>query len=135
MESSLINQERNMQADPFELGVKHNIPLKVLLIRDDHMICAMADQKTGQYTHKFTVPIPATLKHVELTEPVEGIQVVAQHTSKHRAPKGETKIDKCTSYFKANPGLTKEQYIEAFVSQFGCTPQGANTYFHTCRKL
>jgi hypothetical protein len=135
MESSLINQERIMQADPFELGVKHTVPLKVLLVRDDHMVCAMADQTTGHYTHKFIVPIPATLQHVDEQTPVEGIQVVAQHTKRERAPKGETKIDKCTSYFKEHPGLSKEEYIEAFVNQFGCTAQGANTYFHACRKM
>jgi hypothetical protein len=51
-----------------------------------------------------------------------------------KAAPGETKIAKCRAIFAANKDLDKDAMIAKFVADAGCTPQGAVTYYITCRK-
>ncbi len=117
------------------------INLKVLLVRDDHLVCALPDEKTGNYTHKFIVPLPENVRPapvVDTESDQQGIHVTGQSGNvqkRQRAAPGETKLAKCTAYYQQNPGKDKQDYIDHFVKEFMCTAQGANTYFHLCRKM
>lgn len=41
---------------------------------------------------------------------------------------GPTKMETCLEVWKANPGLTRKEYVELFISQAYLTPAGARTY-------
>lgn len=41
---------------------------------------------------------------------------------------GPTKMEMCIEIWKANPGLTRKEYVELFINQAGLTPAGARTY-------
>jgi hypothetical protein len=47
---------------------------------------------------------------------------------------GESKIAKCRAIYAAHKDLPKDDVLKMFVEQAGCTPQGAVTYYITCRK-
>lgn len=41
---------------------------------------------------------------------------------------GPTKMETCIEIWKANPGLTRKEYVELFINQAGLTPAGGRTY-------
>lgn len=41
---------------------------------------------------------------------------------------GPTKMEKCLEIWKANPGLTRKEYVELFINHAGLTPAGSRTY-------
>lgn len=41
---------------------------------------------------------------------------------------GPTKMEICLEVWKANPGLTRKEYVELFINQANLTPAGARTY-------
>lgn len=41
---------------------------------------------------------------------------------------GPTKMETCLEIWKANPGLTRKEYVELFINQANLTPAGARTY-------
>lgn len=41
---------------------------------------------------------------------------------------GPTKMEMCVEIWKANPGLTRKEYVELFINQAGLTPAGGRTY-------
>jgi predicted SprT family Zn-dependent metalloprotease len=47
----------------------------------------------------------------------------------------ESKIDACKRLYKQYASKeTRQQILHRFVTQAGCTPAGANTYYNTCQK-
>lgn len=74
---------------------------------------------TGQYVPREDAsPLPGTDAAPKRTKPADG----------------ESKIAKCKAFYTANKTLTREAMQLAFVERFGCTKQGANTYFLTCQR-
>lgn len=47
---------------------------------------------------------------------------------------GVTKIQRCRELYAANVQLSREEMVALFVKEANCTPQGAVTYFITCKK-
>lgn len=45
-----------------------------------------------------------------------------------------SKMQMCKQLYAANGHLSRSKIIELFVNQAGCTPAGANTYYHTISK-
>lgn len=41
---------------------------------------------------------------------------------------GPTKMETCVEIWKSNPGLSRKDYVELFISQANLTPAGAKTY-------
>ncbi len=41
---------------------------------------------------------------------------------------GPTKMETCVEIWNANPGLSRKEYVELFISQANLTPAGAKTY-------
>ena len=41
---------------------------------------------------------------------------------------GPTKMETCVEIWKSNPGLSRKEYVELFISQANLTPAGAKTY-------
>lgn len=41
---------------------------------------------------------------------------------------GPTKMEICIEVWKANPGLSRKEYVELFINQAGLTPAGSRTY-------
>lgn len=41
---------------------------------------------------------------------------------------GPTKMEMCIEIWKANPGLTRKEYVELFINQAGLTVAGGRTY-------
>lgn len=41
---------------------------------------------------------------------------------------GPTKMETCVEIWNSNPGLTRKEYAELFISQANLTPAGAKTY-------
>lgn len=41
---------------------------------------------------------------------------------------GPTKMEMCVEIWKANPGLTRKEYVELFINQANLTPAGSRTY-------
>lgn len=41
---------------------------------------------------------------------------------------GPTKMETCLDVWKANPGLSRKEYVKLFINQASLTPAGARTY-------
>lgn len=109
-----------------------------LLKKKDCIVAVSAGPKTGTKV-RLPLTFPCTVDGVEYVAdiPVAGVDAPepAVKAKRQRAEPGQpTKIEKCRALFAANPGIDKPAMIKLFVEQAGCTPQGANTYFITCKK-
>lgn len=47
---------------------------------------------------------------------------------------GVTKIQRCKELYAANVQMSREEMIALFIKEANCTPQGAVTYYITCKK-
>lgn len=50
------------------------------------------------------------------------------------APAAGSKLERAIEIYKSMPGASRQQIIQAFVSQLGMTPAGASTYQNTVKK-
>lgn len=62
-------------------------------------------------------------------QPQKATVVKPQH-----APAAGTKMERALEIYKNMPGASRQQIIDAFVSQLGMTPAGASTYQYNCKK-
>lgn len=59
---------------------------------------------------------------------------VATVVKPQHVPGAGTKMERAIEIYKNMPGATRQQIIDAFVSQLGMTPAGASTYQYNCKK-
>ena len=62
------------------------------------------------------------------------IKAVAKKVNRTRPAKTGTKIEKAIELFKANPAISKEDFIALLVKELEMTKLGAQTYFYQCKK-
>lgn len=135
-----------------KVGAEDNVDaeedvLEVLLTKKNDVIAKALTNVNGFVIgNKYRVPI----KYVScLPTPAEQGGGYTLHSKKvaevkvesTRAPRvkaalegGITKIQRCRELFAANSQLDKPAMIALFISEAKCTPQGANTYYITCKK-
>ncbi len=65
---------------------------------------------------------------------VRTVELESVSESLNMSVQSGSKIDMCEQVFKAKPGMSRSQYIDAFVSIAKCTPAGAATYYATLKK-
>lgn len=112
----------------------------ILMVRKGSLVIRKqgTNQKAEFRTTKWSGwPVMWGNRQVQLLRPIGEVSVPAAEKVKkvkRAAPGGETKIAKCRALFAANPTLTREQIVALFISEAGCTPAGAVTYFLTCQK-
>jgi hypothetical protein len=103
----------------------------------------------GQATKIIKVTVPDVIdaevaKHVEVWRPTgeyvprvgatEYAGDVEPARKRTKPAAGESKIAKCKAFYALNKTLSRDAMQTAFVEQFGCTKQGAVTYFLTCQR-
>lgn len=128
-----------------ELGGLPRCAWKVLFVRKDCAILAQVNAPLNKII-KVTWPhvtVDASMTDVELYRP-DGAHIPTERVvsdtpadkpKRGRAADGESKIAKCKVFYaRQKDVLTREQIQKAFVDQFACTEQGANTYFLTCQR-
>lgn len=109
----------------------------ILLLRPGHCVVkVVAGPMAGQ---KIRLPLtfPAVVDGVTYHVDVPDQQPTAPKlTSKRVRPVAgqPTKMDKCRKLFADNRSKPKNEIVEMFVNQAGCTAAGANTYYITLRK-
>lgn len=79
-------------------------------------------------------PVMWSGRQVQLLRPIGEQSVAAPPKARPPRATGETKIAKCRALYAANSTLSREEITALFVSEAGCTPAGAVTYFLTCQK-
>jgi hypothetical protein len=111
---------------------------KILLLRKDHCIVLVsAGPQAGKKVNMplvFPATIDGVIYHVDVPEQAASAVDAPVRAPRAKAAPGETKIAKCRAIFAANKDLDKDAMIAKFVADAGCTPQGAVTYYITCRK-
>jgi hypothetical protein len=114
---------------------------KILLIRKDHCVVLVSSGPMAGKKINMPLVFPATVDgviyHVDVPHEIDKMFDKAKppRAPRVKAAEGETKIAKCRAIYAAAPvGATKEEIIAKFIADAGCTPQGAVTYYITCRK-
>lgn len=111
---------------------------KIVLLRKKH--CIVLVSVGPQAGKKIDMPlvypaqIEGTTYHVDVPQEIEDTSPAEPKRVKTSLEGGVTKIQRCRELYAANPQFTREQMIALFISEAKCTPQGAVTYFLTCKK-
>lgn len=144
--SDITGFKRVNLAEPYELSTKNKIAMildctcefqvfTVLLVRKRTVIAAQRNA-AGVTLSKIEIPITVGPNDNTWVYEPEAAEVVKPKKAGPTRPieGGITKIQRCRELFAANVQMSRDEMIELFIKEANCTPQGAVTYFITCKK-
>lgn len=144
--SDVVGFKRVAITAPYELTTRNKVAmilssacefdvLTILLVRKKTVIAAKKNA-AGVTLMKVEIPkIVDALAPTWVYEPEAAEEVKPKKAAPVRVLEGGiTKIQRCRELYAANVQMSREEMVALFVKEANCTPQGAVTYYITCKK-